>query len=80
MANRKRQASRGALSRFFEEAIMATAPSRTKDNAGRLIMPPGTSDSTMHNGEGDGKTILVCTLACAVLHYDARCIDDLHEC
>lgn len=43
-------------------------------------MPPGTSDSTMHNGEGDGKTILVCTLACAVLHYDARCIDDLHEC
>lgn len=39
-----------------------------------LKTPPGTSEYTMHQ-EGD---ILVCTVGKTVLHYDARCIDDLH--
>ena len=32
----------------------------------------------MHTDEKDGVRILVCTVGKAVLHYDARCIDDLH--
>ena len=32
----------------------------------------------MHTGEKDGKPVLVCTVGSTVLHYDARCIDDLH--
>jgi hypothetical protein len=32
----------------------------------------------MHTDEKDGKLILVCTVGSTVLHYDARCIDDLH--
>jgi hypothetical protein len=32
----------------------------------------------MHTDEKDGKRILVCTVGSTVLHYDARCIKDLH--
>jgi len=32
----------------------------------------------MHTDEKDGKKILVCTVGSTVLHYDARCISDLH--
>lgn len=32
----------------------------------------------MHIDERDGRKILVCTVGSTVLHYDARCIDDLH--
>jgi hypothetical protein len=32
----------------------------------------------MHTDEKDGKLILVCTVGSTVLHYDARCIDDLY--
>jgi hypothetical protein len=32
----------------------------------------------MHTDEKDGKRVLVCTVGSTVLHYDARCIDDLH--
>ena len=47
---------------------------RPKNDPWRLKTPPGTSEFTMHTDEKDGRAILVCT----VLHYDARCIDDLH--
>ena len=32
----------------------------------------------MHTDQQDGKAILVCTVGSTGLHYDARCIDDLH--
>ncbi len=57
---------------------MAITLNRTKDNPWKLKTPPGTSEFTMHTDEKDGKKILVCTVGSTVLHYDARCIDDLH--
>lgn len=44
----------------------------------QLKTPPLTSDFTMHRDIRDGKAILVCTVGKTVLHYDARCLDDLH--
>jgi len=38
----------------------------------------GTSDYTMRTDEKDGRQFLVCTVGSTVLHYDARCINDLH--
>lgn len=32
----------------------------------------------MHLEERDGRDVVVCTVGKTVLHYDARCIDDLH--
>ena len=52
---------------------------RGKDNPLPLKTPPGTSEFTMHRDEKGGVPILVCTVGKTVLHYDARCIDDLHE-
>jgi hypothetical protein len=43
----------------------------------KLKTPPGSSDYTMHVDELDGAEILVCTVGKTVLHYQARCIDDL---
>ena len=57
---------------------MATQLARPKDTPWRLKTAPGTSEYTMHTDEKDGKKILVCTVGNTVLHYDARCIDDLH--
>ena len=51
---------------------------RTKANPLALKTPPGTAEYAMHMDEKDGKPILVCTVGKTVLHYDARCIDDLH--
>lgn len=50
----------------------------TKTNPLALKTPPGTSEYTMHIEERDGRDVLVCTVGKTVLHYDARCIDDLH--
>lgn len=49
----------------------------TKDSPFQLKTPPGTSDFTMHKDEE--KNIWVCTVGKTVLHYDARCVNDLHE-
>lgn len=49
----------------------------TKENPWQLKTPPGTSDYTMHRDEE--KQILVCTVGKTVLHYNLRCIADLHE-
>ena len=54
------------------------ALNRTKDNPWQLCTPPGTSEYTMHVEEKDGRQLLVCTVGKTVLHYDARCVDDLH--
>ena len=51
---------------------------RTKENPLPLKTPPGTSEFTMHADTKDGAPILVCTVGKTVLHYDARCVADLH--
>lgn len=51
---------------------------RTKENPLPLKTPPGTADYTMHTDTKDGRPILVCTVGKTVLHYDARCLADLH--
>ena len=51
---------------------------RPKQNPLPLQTPPGTSEFTMHTDEKDGVKILVCTVGKTILHYDARCLADLH--
>lgn len=50
----------------------------TKAKPLSLKTPPGTSDYTMHLDSVDGKEVLVCTVGKTVLHYDPRCLDELH--
>ncbi len=56
---------------------MTTILDRTKDKPWALKTPLGSSEYTLHVDEKDGKKILVCTVGKTVLHYDARCVDDL---
>jgi hypothetical protein len=51
----------------------------TKEKPMALKTPPLSSDYTMHVEEKDGKEILVCTVGKTILHYDIRCIEDLHD-
>lgn len=51
----------------------------TKDKPLLLKTPPQSSEYTMHVDEKDGKEILVCTVKSTVLHYDIRCLEDLHR-
>jgi hypothetical protein len=50
----------------------------TPEDPWLLKTPPLSSDFTMHRDVKDGKEVLVCTVGKTVLHYDARCLDDLH--
>lgn len=50
----------------------------SKENPWQLQTPPGTSTYTMHKDVKDGKEILVCTVGKTILHYDAKCLGDLH--
>ena len=50
----------------------------TKENPWSLKTPPGTSEFTMYKDESHKPPILVCTVGKTVLHYDLRCLDDLH--
>lgn len=50
----------------------------TKEKPLVLKTPPLSSEYTMHVEEKDGKEILVCTVGKTVLHYDIRCLADLH--
>ena len=50
----------------------------TKENPWKLKTPPGTSEYQMYKSEKDGKEILVCTVGTTILHYDYRCLADLH--
>src|ERR1700749_353415 len=52
---------------------------RNKESPTDLKTPPLSSEYTMHTDQKDGKDILVCTVGKTVLHYDARCLDDLHQ-
>ena len=51
----------------------------TKDNPVALKTPPLSSEYTMHVDEKEGREILVCTVKTTVLHYDIRCLEDLHN-
>ena len=50
----------------------------TKENPMALKTPPLSSEYTMHADEKDGKEVLVCTVGKTILHYDIRCLTDLH--
>jgi hypothetical protein len=51
---------------------------RTKDNPWKLKTPPQSSEYQMYVDEKDGQEIIVCVVGSTVLHYDYRCIKDLH--
>ena len=55
-----------------------TKEAGTKENPWVLKTPPLTSDFTMYKDVKDGKDILVCAVGKTILHYDYRCIADLH--
>lgn len=44
----------------------------------QLTTPPRTAAYTMHLETVGGRDVLVCTVGKTILHYDARCLDDLH--
>jgi hypothetical protein len=50
----------------------------TKENPWQLKTPPNTSEYTMFRDTKDGREIIVCQVGSTTLHYDARCIEDLH--
>jgi hypothetical protein len=50
----------------------------TKEDPWKLKTPPMSSDFMMYKDSKDGKDILVCTVGSTTLHYDYRCLDDLH--
>lgn len=50
-----------------------------KENPWKLKTPPGTSEYEMYKDVNkEGNEIIVCTVGKTILHYDARCIQDLH--
>ena len=51
---------------------------RTKENPWQLKTPPQSSSYEMYVAEKDGREIIVCTVGKTVLHYDYRCLADLH--
>jgi hypothetical protein len=51
---------------------------RSKADPLPLKTPPGSAEFSMHTDTKDGLAILVRTVGKTVLHYDARCIPDLH--
>jgi hypothetical protein len=58
-------------------AIDTTHGSGTKDDPWRLTTPPGTSDYTLYRDDSRDPAVLVCTVGKTVLHYDARCVENL---
>jgi len=50
----------------------------TKGNPWLLKTPPLSSEYMMYKDNKDGKDILVCMVGSTTLHYDYRCLDDLH--
>lgn len=51
----------------------------TKESPWQLKTPPLSSDFTIYKDSKDGKDILVCTVGKTILHYDYRCLADLHQ-
>ena len=56
--------------------ILATMEQGTKESPWQLKTAPGTADYTMYRDEE--KNILVCKVGTTILHYQLRCIEDLH--
>jgi hypothetical protein len=56
-----------------------TPEAGTKENPWNLKTPPGTSEYQIYKAEKEGKEILVCTVGTTILHYDYRCLTDLHN-
>jgi len=50
----------------------------TKEQPWQLKTPPGSSEYQMYRDEVPNPPVLVCTVGKTVLHYDLRCIKDLH--
>jgi hypothetical protein len=50
----------------------------TKEDPWLLKTPPQSSEYSIYKDEKDGKAILVCTVGKTILHYDYRCVNDLH--
>ena len=50
----------------------------TKENPWKLKTPPNTSEYEMYKSEKDGRDIIVCVVGKTILHYDYRCLADLH--
>ena len=55
-----------------------TIEAGSKENPWRLKTPPLSSEYTMHKVVKECKEILVCTVGKTVLHYEYRCLADLH--
>ncbi|NBA86831.1 hypothetical protein GVN16_13735 [Emticicia sp. CRIBPO] len=52
----------------------------TKENPWKLKTPPGTSDYEMYRDVNkEGVEVIVCVVGKTILHYDGRCINDLHQ-
>ena len=56
-----------------------TAEQGTRENPWKLKTSPQTAGYEMYRAEKDGQEILVCVVGKTVLHYDYRCIQDLHD-
>lgn len=52
---------------------------RTKDNPWKLQTPPLSAEYEMYMDEKEGREIIVCVVGKTILHYDARCLTDLHD-
>lgn len=50
----------------------------TKENPWELKTPPGTSDFIMYKDELASPPLLVCKVGSTTLHYQLRCLQDLH--
>ena len=51
----------------------------TKENPWQLKTPPNTSEYFMYKDVNkEGVEVIACVVGKTVLHYDARCINDLH--
>ncbi|OSZ81775.1 hypothetical protein CAP35_00465 [Chitinophagaceae bacterium IBVUCB1] len=58
---------------------MATVKGKgTKESPWELLTAPGTSAYTMYKDDSKEPPILVCTVGKTILHYQWRCIEDLH--
>lgn len=51
----------------------------SKSNPWKLKTPPLTSEFEMYKDVKEGKEILVCVVGKTILHYDYRCLNDLHS-
>ncbi len=53
---------------------------RTKDNPWKLKTPTQTSEYEMYmDVNKEGTEIIVCKVGTTILHYDAKCLTDLHN-